>query len=158
MLLVPARETVTFWLAIYASILATWNSVLSYFRDRQRVTISFARETEYIEEGEYRGVGETYTVVKVLNKGRRPVTITEVRARLKRGWVTLRCNPPVPKELTDDQYITAVAGDEELDLSDVAAFEAHRAIGRPYSKMVAPWFTRIRWRLKAKRKKTKFRI
>jgi hypothetical protein len=148
----PSRETVTFWLAIYASILATWNSFVSYLRDRQTVEIDFQQETEYVEHDGIGGAGETYTVVTVQNTGRRPVVITQVRARLLRGgWMSLHCKPAVQAELSDHQTITAHAGEEELDISEVAAFEVHRPLGKPFTKMVAPWFTRLRWRFKKKR-------
>jgi hypothetical protein len=111
-----------------------------------------SESTEAIEEDGIRGAGEAYIVVTVQNKGGRPVTITDIRARLLKGdSMNLQCKPPVPAELSEDQYILGAAEDEELDLGEVAAFEAHRAIGRPYTKSVAPLLTRMRWYLKKKR-------
>jgi hypothetical protein len=57
-----SRDTVSFWLAIYASILATTNSVVSvlnHIRDRRKVRISFRRQTEYLDVDGYAGAGES---------------------------------------------------------------------------------------------------
>jgi len=131
-------------------LVLTWNSLVSYLRDRQTVEIDFRQEDKYWEDDEgHGGVEETYTVVTVQNTGRRPVVITGVRARLlKRGWMNLHWTPGTQAELSDQQIVTAYAGEEELDINEVAAFEAHRPGGKPFTKMVAPWLTRVRWRFK----------
>ena len=152
-----SRETVTFYIAVSAAILSawnslvlTWNSLVSYLRDRQTVEIDFRQEDTYWEDDEgHGGIEHTYTVVTVENTGKRPVKISEVRARLlKHGWTSLACQPATPAVLSDHHTITAAATEEELDINEVAAFEAHRPIGKPFTKMVAPWFTRLRWRFK----------
>jgi hypothetical protein len=87
-------------IAIYAAALSTFIAL----RDRLKVRISSSRETEYFEEEGVRSVGETLTEVIVANAGRRPVTITDLRAlRLfpRGGYVDLSCKPPLPVELKE---------------------------------------------------------
>jgi hypothetical protein len=140
-----SRADISFWLSIYATIQAT----RTFFLDRARVKISFRSEEEVVEEDGYAFQGQTYTVVTVLNKGRRPVSISNVRARLLNGRSVMMNSKGAM--LGEEQHMEGAASDEELDITEVAAFEAHRPLGRPYRKTVAPWFTRMRWHLKSKR-------
>lgn len=104
------------------------------------------RDTEYFEADGIRGAGDTWTVVRVVNNSRRPVTITDVGGRLlfpKIGSMSLVCKPEVPRELTEGQHLEAVADEELIDLTEIEAWEAHDAIGNPYRLPVAPFLTRI---------------
>lgn len=140
-------------LATYAAVLATITAsiqVMNFFRDRRSIKLSIKLETEYFETDGVGGCGETVTVVNVANSGRRPVTITSVGARRlypKRGFVDLVCNPTVPVELTEGKHLTALADAERIDPSEVAAWEAHDAVGRSYRMNVASWHTRLRSRI-----------
>ena len=119
---------------------------MNFYRDRRNIKMSSRRDTEYFEEDGIGGVGATWTVVVVVNKGRRPITITEVGVRLlfpKRGFVSLICKPAVPKELTEGQYLEAAADEEVIDLAEIEAWEAHDALGNHYRLPVAPYLTRI---------------
>jgi hypothetical protein len=138
---------VSLCIAIYAAALSTFIA----FRDRLKVKISFSRETEYFEEEGVGSVGETHTVVVVANAGRRPVTITNVRAlRLfpKSGFAELACKPIVPVELKENQRLVAWASDEQVDIAEVDAWEARDALDNPHRKNVAPWSTRMWSRLR----------
>ena len=138
---------VSLCIAIYAAGLSTFIAL----RDRLKIKLSFSRETEYFEEEGVRGVGETFTVVIVANAGRRPVTITDLRAlRLfpRGGYVELACKPRLPVELKENQRLVAYASDEQVDLAEVEAWEALDALGRPHRKNVAQWSTRMWSRLR----------
>ena len=138
---------VSLCIAIYAAGLSTFIAL----RDRRKIKLFFSRETEYFEEEGVRGVGETFTVVIVANAGRRPVTITDLRAlRLfpRRGYVELARNK-LPVELKENQRLVAYASDEEVDLAEVEAWEALDALGCPHRKNVALWSTRMWSRLRA---------
>jgi hypothetical protein len=136
-------------LAIYASVLSTMTAAIqtiNFYRDRRNIKMSSRRETEYFEAGGIGGAGDTWTVVVVVNKSRRPITITKVGARLlfpKVDFVSLMCKPAVPTELTEGKYLEAVADEERIDLTEIEAWEAHDALGNPYRLPVAPYLTRI---------------
>lgn len=147
-------------LATYAAVLSTITAaiqIINFYRDRRRIKLSVKHETEHFEVDGYEGQGETVTIVVVANAGRRPVTITAVGARClfpRRGFVSFECNPSIPAELTEGKQLTALADEELVDVSEVAAWEAHDAIGRSYRMNVAPWHTRLRSRLRQRRAKS----
>ena len=141
-------------LAIYAAILATITAaiqLMNFLRDRRKIKISTRREMEYFEIDGVEAMGEMRTVVIVANAGRRPVTITAVGARRlfpKGGFVNFVCNPRVPVELTEGKSLSALADEEQIDLTEIEAWEAHDAVGNPYQFNIAPWSARMWSRLR----------
>lgn len=146
--------TLTTLLAVYAAILSTTTGVaqvITFLRDRSDIKLSSQRVTETFEVDGIMGAGETVTVISVVNAGRRPVTITNVGAVFlfpKSSFTDLVCSPTVPTELTEGKQLTAVAEDEQIDLAEVEAWEVIDAIGNTYRKSVAPFFPRVRSRLR----------
>ena len=102
---------------------------------------------------------EGLTIVSVMNRGRRPVTINSVGA-----WRTYPHNPigipethpDLPHELTEGQNLIAVIPRCDLDLKSIICWEACDAVGRTYKLNVAPWHTRlfsgVRWHFHLSRK------
>ena len=142
---------ITTILAIYASLLSSISAARNYLHDRRNLKISSRRHVDLIEEGGVWGENGAWIVVKVVNKSRRPITITEVGAQLlfpKTGFVNLTVRPEASKELTEGQYLEGVADEEEIDLAEIEAWEAHDALGNIYRLPVAPRLTGIRSRMR----------
>ena len=82
----------------------------------------------------------------VANAGRRPITVTDVRARHlfpARGYVSLACHPKIPFELKEGKQLSALADDEKIDIAEIQAWEVHDAVGHIYRMNVAPLHLRI---------------
>ena len=142
---------ITTILAIYASILSSINALMNFLHNRRNIKMSSRKHEEYFDKDGIVGVSDTWIVVTVVNKSRRPITITEVGARLlfpKTGFMNLTCNPAGSRELTEGQYLEAVADEEEIDLAEIEAWEAHDAFGNTYRLPVAPRLPRIRSRMR----------
>jgi hypothetical protein len=89
--------------------------------------------------------GKLFTVVRAVNAGRRPVTITNIGAyRLfpRNALVCAHTEPPVPTELLEGKYVTAMVDETDLHFENIEAFEAYDAVGRTYRCNIAPWHKR----------------
>jgi len=84
---------------------------------------------EIVGDPKYRGA--TLTVLTVTNVGRRPVTITTFGAiglYPHNSLVAAETQPPLPREITEGQYITSNWPQDELDFSTIdywAAWDSH---------------------------------
>jgi hypothetical protein len=140
--------------AVYAAVVSTITGVAqlsNFLRDRAKIKVSVRHNMEIVGDPRYQG--KTLTIVRVVNSGRRPVTITTVGAQClfpHNHFVLPDCNPPLPHELTEGKHLVAIMGPSNLDFSTLAFWEASDAIGRDYRLNVAPWharaLSRIRWR------------
>jgi hypothetical protein len=148
--------------AIYAAIVSTITGSVQlwhFFRDRARIRLTVQRNMEIIGGPVHR---KGLTLVKVANRGRRPVTIATVGAHSlfpHDSFVILECNPQLPHELTEGKTLMAIIPPCDLDFSRVSYWEACDAVGRAYRLYAAPWYARVlsnfNWRRKWKRDKKK---
>jgi hypothetical protein len=160
----------TFHIAISGSVLAAYAAVVStitgavqlsnFLRDRARIKVSVRHNMQIV--GDPRYDGKTLTMVYVINRGRRPVTITTVGAHMlypHNHIVIPNCNPPLPHELTEGKSLIAIIPPCDLDFSAIDLWVVYDAVGRSYRLRVAPWYARIRshvrWRRKWRREPTK---
>jgi hypothetical protein len=68
-------------LALYGAVLSTLTAtaqIVSFLRDRANVKVTYQRDMEMIGDPSYKGM--TLTILKAVNVGRRPVTITGMGA------------------------------------------------------------------------------
>lgn len=143
--------------AIYAALVASVTGlvqVFNYRRDRAQIVLTVGHDmvitTIPMREG--------LTIVSVMNRGRRPVTITTVggwRLYPHNPFVIPETHPDLPHELKEGQKLIAILPPSDLDLKTVQRWEASDAIGRNYKLDVVPWYTRLlsdaRWRSKMRR-------
>jgi hypothetical protein len=100
--------------------------------------------------GDPRRQGIVFTLLEIVNSGRRPVTITNVTLTYLGGGgaVATDIDPRPPFELTEGKMARAFLDESSLRFSDIKAFHAHDAVGRTYTVGFAPWYKRIYWLLR----------
>jgi hypothetical protein len=135
-------------LALYGAVLSTLTAsaqIISFLRDRANVKVTYTRNMEMLGHPDPRYVGMTLTVLRAANVGRRSVTITGMGAFLlypRKAFVCGDTVPPVPVELTEGKYVTAMVDEADLDFDHIEAFEAWDAVGRTFRCDIAPWHKR----------------
>lgn len=142
-------STVAFYGAVLSTITAT-AQVISFLRDRARVKVTYQRNMELVGHPDPRYQGMTLTMLRAVNAGRRPVTITGMGAyRLypRKAFVCADTVPAIPVELTEGKYVTAMVDERDLDFEHVETFEAWDAAGRKFGCNIAPWHKRTWSRL-----------
>jgi hypothetical protein len=135
-------------LALYGAVLSTLTAtaqIISFFRDRANVKVTYQRNMELVGHPDPRYVNMTLTTLKAVNVGRRPVTITGMGAyRLYplRAFIAADTVPVMPIELTEGKYVTAMINEADLDFEHLEAFEAWDAVGRKFRCNIASWHKR----------------
>jgi hypothetical protein len=105
-------QVITVAVAVYAAVVSSITGavqIFNYRRDRARIKVEVGHNMELM--GYPRYMGKTLTIVKVINQGRRPVTITTVGAiRLypNTHFVIVDCMPSLPYELTEGKSLSAI--------------------------------------------------
>jgi len=134
--------------ALYGAVLATLTAtaqIISFFRDRADVKVTYQRNMELIGHPDPRYVNKTFTTLRAVNAGGRPVTITGMgayRLHPRRAFVCGDTVPVMPTELTEGKYVTAMIDEVDLDFEHIEAFEAWDAVGRKFRCNIAPWHKR----------------
>lgn len=131
--------------AWYAAIVATVAAIIqaaNFLRDRVKVKVTFQRNMEIF--GDPRRAGMTFTVVRVVNIGRRPVTLSTIGLKYldPRGAVFTDTVPVLPCELTEGRQVTALVDEAGLKFAQIRSFEAYDAAGRTFRVNYAPWYRR----------------
>jgi hypothetical protein len=133
--------------ALYAAIVATIVAcvqIANFFRDRAKVKVRFQRDMEFIGDPMRQGI--VFTLLEVVNAGRRPVTITNVTMTyLGGGAIATDVMPRPPFELTEGKQAHAFLDERLLRFEEIRAFQAHDAVGRTYRAAFAPWYRRAYW-------------
>jgi hypothetical protein len=140
--------------AWYAAIVATVSVVVQaaiFFRDRKGAKVTFRRDHIVMGDPRYTG---TYTIVDVINTGRRPFTLTNLGMMYleARGAVFVHVTPNLPCLLTEGQKATALVDQHDLRFEEIRSFEAYDASGRTFRANVASWPRRSCWAIRRKLK------
>jgi hypothetical protein len=156
-MVMPSTAVAALAVAIYAAVVSSITGlvqVFNYRRDRAQIVLKVGHDMVITTAPMRKGL----TIISVMNKGRRPVTIATVG-----GWslyphnpfVIPETHPALPYELKEGQKLIAILPPCDLDLKNVQRWEASDAIGRNYKLNVAPWYARLlsdrRWRSKMRR-------
>ena len=126
----PSATTI---IAIYGAVLSTIAIVQQLLGDRIKVRITVSRDM-IMNDPRYNGM--TLTVMKVINVGRRPVTITTlgiVSLYPHDNFVGVDNRPELPHEITEGQYITNILDQAGIDFSTIdywAAWDSHDHVHR----------------------------
>jgi hypothetical protein len=135
--------------------------VVSHLKDRVNLRIYVQHDMEIVGDDRYAGM--TLTMINVSNKGRRPVTITNVgayRLHPHKAFIVPDANPRIPCELTEGKQLTATFDQSDVDFTQLEAYEIYTATGKTFRLNVAPWYRRWwsrfsrkrQWRREAKAK------
>jgi hypothetical protein len=134
-------------LALYGAILSTITAtaqIIAHYRERAKIKIRVSRNMETM--GAPSTDGMTFTIVNVINAGRRPVTIATIgayRLHPQKPFVCPDTRPPLSHELTEGKQMMAMV--DQTSISEDSRIEywmAQDATGREHRLNVAPWFER----------------
>ena len=152
----PTTAVAALVVAVYAALISTITGlvqVFNYRRDRSQVQLKVGHKMVITDPWR-----EGLTIVTVMNRGRRPVTITTVGAQRlypHNPIVIPETHPALPHGLTEGKSLIAVIPPCDLDMATIAWWETYDAVGRPYRLYVAPWPARLRsavqWRFQYRR-------
>ena len=141
--------------AAYAAVISTITGavqVVNHFKDRVSLRIHVQNNMELIGDPRYAEM--TLTTLWISNKGRRPVTITNVgayRLHPHKPFIVPDTRPACPCELTEGKQMTAIIDQSDLDSSVIESWEAYTATGKTFRLAVVPWYRRCWNRRKLKR-------
>jgi hypothetical protein len=137
--------TVVAWYAAIVSTIGLVIQGMNYLRDRVRIKISYAKNMK--EAGRYSDPDIIFTIVKVVNAGRRPVTITHIGEQhlTSTGAFLSDTNPTGPCQLTEGQHMIAKVNQRHIDFDNVRYFFAIDATGREHRLYLIGRFSRVSW-------------
>ena len=125
-------EIITAIIAAYGAIVSTIAVGRQLLSDRVKVKLTINRNMQVVGDP-LRG-GLTYTMIRCINVGRRPVTITSlgaIRLYPHLNFVAMDSLPQLPSQITEGQYITSMIDQAGLDFMFIdywAAWDSHGGI------------------------------
>lgn len=136
--------------AWYGAILATVGTLvqlLNFLRDRKVVKISYQTNLKMAGGQSVIYGPDLYVLVKVVNTGRRPVTISTVGALYRDGTGAIfpDTRPLMPTEIKEGQAIQVIIKQEGIGFEKMAFIEATDAAGTNFRLGVAPVWRRALW-------------
>lgn len=137
--------SVVAWYATLVSTLALCIQIAHFLRDRVKVKVRFQQNMEIL--GDPVRTGIVFTLLEIVNAGRRPVTITNVTLTYLKGGgaIATDVSPCPPFELTEGKQAQAFLDESALRFGEIRAFQAHDAVGRTYRANFARWYRRAYW-------------
>jgi hypothetical protein len=148
MLQTTTTSVITLIIAGYAAIVSTViaiTQVANFRRDRPKIRINVSRNM--VVTGDPIRNNMTFTVLKISNVGRRPVTITHVGEMhlTNAGAFYYDVVPKIPCELTEGKYALASVDEKKIDHDKIRYFYVFDATGREYRLYRAGLFRRVAW-------------
>jgi len=150
-------------LAAYAALVSTITGVVqlsNFLRDRAKIKMVVRYNQEIVGDPRYRD--QILTIVRVINAGRRPVTINTVGAEClypHNHFVIPQCQASLPYELTEGKNLVAILPPCDIDFSTIDLWHASDAVCRVYKLRVASWYAHVlsnaRWRREWRRNRRK---
>jgi hypothetical protein len=139
-------------LAAYGAILSTINSIIqliTHRRDRADVVLKVRKNMSFTGPQRYVNVdydNMKFTVITATNRGKRPVTIQSFATTLLDShdeYLLRDIQPPVPREVTEGQSVSAFVDQAGNDLAPVECYYIWDSVGRHFRINMAPWHRRI---------------
>jgi hypothetical protein len=118
--------------ALYAAVVSTLTGMVqisNYFRDRANIRVTVQHQMEIYGDPHYKD--KTLTIVNVINRGRRPVTITTVgayRVHPHDNFILTDCSPALPHELTEGKSLVGILASIDMDFSTIDYWHASDAV------------------------------
>lgn len=144
----------TNWIAIYGAFFATLGFLLSvsnYLRDRSKIKIQYKEEWKMLGQHEHYKENTLYSEIRVINKGRRPIKIEKLGARVdhEKDWIMVfdpfwfnRTN----RILTEENPSTSIYWEKKLfDAKKISYFTVTDASGKSYKKWLHRWEYYLRY-------------
>lgn len=133
-------ETVTAIIAAYGAVVSTiavTKQIIS-----ERVSIKMTVGFNMITHGDPRHDGTTLIILKVVNNGRRPATITNTGAWClypMNPFVCMDTQPDLAHEIKEGEYIMTFLSQSDIDVATVDFWQAIDSTGRVYKLRQASW-------------------
>jgi len=139
---------ITLIIAGYAAIVSTIIAIVhvaNFRRDKPKIKISVARNMAITGDPIRKDM--TFTVLKISNAGRRPVTIIQVGEMhlTNTGALYFDIVPKTPCELTEGKYALASVDEKKTDHNKIRYFYVVDATGREYRLYRAGLHRRVGW-------------
>jgi len=145
-------ETVTAIVAAYGAVLSTVAVARQIITER--VSIKITAHRDMMTHGDPRHDGTTLIILKVVNKGRRPVTITHTGAWCLYPTQPFMCGdnePLLAHEIKEGEGITSYMNQSDTDITTIDFWQAIDSTGRIYKLREASWLKHwksvLQWRL-----------
>jgi hypothetical protein len=139
-LAMTTAERVTAIIATYGAVLSTVAIVKQFISERVILKITVNRDMEIHGDPRYNGM--TLIVMKVVNKGSRPVTITHTGAwglYPNQPFIITDNQPPLAHEIKEGEYITSIVDQADTDVETIDYWQAIDSSGRVYKLHQSSW-------------------
>ncbi|MGA3081721.1 MAG: hypothetical protein ABSD44_10110 [Terracidiphilus sp.] len=133
-------EKVTAIIAVYGAVLSTVAVAKQLISERVSIKITALRDM--MTHGDPRHDGTTLIILRVTNKGRRPVTITHTGARSLYPGESFMCGdnePLLAHEIKEGECITSYMNQSDTDITTIDFWQAIDSTGRVYKLREASW-------------------
>lgn len=133
-------ETVTAIIAAYGAVVSTIAVVKQVISER--VSIKMTVGLDMMTHGDPRHDGTTLIILKVVNKGRRPVIITHTGAWClypTEPFVCMDTQPELAHEIKEGEYIMTFLSQSDVDVATIDFWQAIDSTGRVYKLRQASW-------------------
>lgn len=140
-------EFSTNWVAVYAAVIASFGlflSLLNYFRDSASLKIEFKPDWTVLGQHEQYKENTIYSEIRVTNRGRRPIRIEKLGARVKneKKWIMI-FDPywfnKTNRILTEENPSSSIYWEKKLfPNKNIYYFSIQDAAGRSYKKWLHP--------------------
>jgi len=141
LLSMTTADKVTATIAAYRAVVSTIAVVKQFISERVRLKITVSPNMALHGDPRYEGM--TLIVMKVVNQGHRPVTITHTGAEglyPNRSFIITGNHPPLACEIKEGGYITGVVDQAHTDVQTIDYWRAIDSTGRVYKLRQASWF------------------
>src|ERR1700674_1085975 len=125
---ITITASVVAWYAAIVSTIAVFIQIAHFFRDRTKLSVSYQRDMAMANAPAYAGM--TITLVRVVNTGRRKLTLTHLGAmRLKSPprWLITDAVTSFPRVLQEGEQLQVLVDHAGLDFDHLRSFEAYDA-------------------------------
>lgn len=144
-------ETVTAVIAGYGAVVSTIAVARQLISERVsiKMTVGLNMETH----GDSRHDGTTLIILTVVNKGRRPVTLTHTGAWClypTDPFVCMDTRPELAHEIKEGEYVMTFLPQSSVDVATIDFWQAIDSTGRVYKLRQASWLKH--WRSEWQRK------
>ena len=135
-------DKVTAIIAAYGAVVSTIAVVKQFISGR--VSLKITVSPNMVIYGAPRYEGMTLIVMKVVNMGSRPVTITHTGAwglYPNQPFIITDNEPPLAREIKEGECITSMVDQADTDVKTIDYWQAIDSTGRVYKLRQASWFS-----------------
>ena len=145
-------EAITLIIAGYGAVLSSITMVRQIIAGRVRLKLRVDRDM--LLSGDPRYSGMTLVILKVINVGHRPITITHTGAKClypTNPFMLTDNQPALAREIKEGEYIVSILNQNDADLPSVDYWQVIDSRGKIHKLREASWFAHLKSQLKWKR-------